>query len=164
MQAISGIAYLSIITLLVLSNQLKKIYNVFGLKGLDFWMFELVFIYTITVFIFKLQIYRHKILSISIIIIFSTIMKLISLYISISNKENKIYIKYIWIIPIGISTFLIFIFMRSYAYCKLKWLFDIKYISPIKLLIVLHFIEIISTKYQLRAKISTSLFGKIYKI
>ena len=66
-EPVSGLTFLYIILLLIFSNQLKKIFNVFGLKGLDFWMFELVFICVITSLIFKVQIYRHKKLSIIII-------------------------------------------------------------------------------------------------
>ena len=136
-EEISGSTFLYILSILILSNQLKQIFNVFGLKGLDFWMFELIFICIITSYMFKTQIYRHKIVSICIILIFSTIMKFISIYMTLSKEqEEKIYIEYKWVIIIGLLSFHIIILMRSYAYCKLKWLFDIKYISPIKILII----------------------------
>ena len=45
------------------------------------------------------------------------------------------YIDYTWIIPIIIISFLLIDFMKDYSYCKIKWLLDFKFISPVKLLI-----------------------------
>ena len=56
------------------------------------------------------------------------------------DETKIIYIKYIWIIPIGIIIFLLNIFLYDYEICKLKWFLDFKYISPLKFLMWFGFI------------------------
>ena len=134
---VSVIFLISIVFLLFLSNQLNHIFNIFELKGLDYWMFEIAFICYISVHIFKITIYLHKKVAICIIIIFSTAMKVISTYIIINNNSiPKLYNKYTWIIPVGIISFILIIFIRGYSFCRLKWIFDLKYISEIKILLI----------------------------
>ena len=100
---VSVIVLISIVFLLFLSNQLNNIFNIFDLKGLDYWMFEIIFICYISVHIFKITIYIHKKVAICIIIIFSTTMKFFSTYeIFIDDNNKKLYKKYIWIMPVGI--------------------------------------------------------------
>ena len=136
-KGVNCVFFFLIVFLLFLSKQLNKIFNIIDLKGLDYWMFEIIFICFISVNIFKVSIYIHKKVAIFIIIIFSTSMKFIStLYIIKDNTKKKLYKDYKWIIPIGIISFILIIFIRGYSYCRLKWLFDLKYISEIKLLII----------------------------
>ena len=124
-----------IIFLFYFSSQLMVILSYSGLKGLDFWMLEIVFICYITLIIFNMPIYNHKKLSIFIIISFGTILKSLSIInILKDEKDKKLYKDYIWIMPIGIIIFMLITLLRGYSYCKLKWIFDIKYISIFKLL------------------------------
>ena len=135
-KVISIQSFCFVIFLLVLSNELKKIFDVIGLKGLDFWMFEILFITLIYATIFKIPIYKHKKIAIFIIIFFPIAMKIMSLYeIMINKHQENIYKKYYWIIAVGIISFLIIILIRAYAYCKIKWFFDLRYISAMKLLV-----------------------------
>ena len=100
-------------------------------------MIELIFICLISIYILKISIYNHKKIAIFIVLFFSTIMKIISIVLIIKdNNKNKLYKDYIWIIPIGIIMFLLILFIKDYSYCRLKWLFDLKYISEIKILII----------------------------
>ena len=110
-------------------------------------MLEILFVYSISVYIFKISIYHHKKVVMSIVIILSTIMKSISLYKLYNNgndteyyDQHNLYNAHIWIIPVGIISFILIIFIRDYSYCRLKWLFDFKYISEIKILIIYGFI------------------------
>jgi len=136
LKVVSTIFFFSIIFLYFLSNQLIYIFNSINLTGLDFWMLEIIFICFISVNIFKVSIYKHKKVAIFIVLLFSTTLKAIStVYIIIKEKKEKLYKDYFWIIPIGIISFLLLIFLRGYSYCRLKWLFDLKYISEIKLLL-----------------------------
>ena len=80
------------IFVLIFSNEIKKFFDVIGLKGLDFWMFEIFFICFITANIFKITIYKHKKIAIFIIIFFPLIMKIMSLYeIMTDNDEKNLY-------------------------------------------------------------------------
>ena len=145
-KGVSPIFLLFIVFLLFLSKQLKNIFNNLDLYGLDYWMPEILFIVVISVHIFKISIFLHKTVAIVIIIIFSTTMKAFSTYniITISdgdnnnnnNNNNKLYKKYSWIIPKGIIGFILFTLIRGYTFCRLKWIFDLKYISEIKILII----------------------------
>ena len=128
--------YLILVILLVLAFQIENNYYNVGLEGLDFWMFEMVFISIINSKIFKIEIYLHHKLSIGFIAIVCTPLIILYNFLLIKRKEiSIIYIKYIWIIPIGIVSFLLLSFFRNYALCKLKWFLDFKYISPLKFLI-----------------------------
>ena len=63
-------------------------------------------------------------------------MKIVTIIISYKNNDSEIlYISYKWLIPVGIVFFIILITIRAYAISKIKWLIDLKYISPTKLLI-----------------------------
>ena len=116
-------------------------------------MFEILFICLISIYIFKISIYNHKKVAIFITLLFSTTMKVISTVLiikdnnnnnininNINNNKGKLYTDYKWIIPIGIIMFILVLFIKDYSYCRLKWLFDLKYISEIKILIIHGFI------------------------
>ena len=134
---VSCVLFCSIIILFFLSDQLIRIINSFQIKGLDYWMFEIIFICFINANIFKESIYSHKKVAIYIILIFSTSMKFIStLYILEDSDKKRLFKDYIWITPIIIIIFILLVFIRGYSYCRLKWLFDLKYISEFKLLII----------------------------
>ena len=135
LNAITVKYFFLIIFLLYFSSQLIVILCYSGLKELDFWMLEIVFICYITIITFNMPIYNHKKIAIFIIIVFGIIFKVLSI-INILNdeKDKKIYKDYIWIMPIGIIVFMLITLLRGYSYCKLKWIFDIKYISIFKLL------------------------------
>ena len=130
-----------IIIFLFLSIQLYKVYSILHLKGLDFWMFEILFMAIINFKLFDIPIYKHKKLGIFIIVFFSTIFKIISLiYRFIEKVENKTYTKSYFLIPIGFFSFLLIILLRSYVFCKIKYLCDTKYIYPSKILLLYSFL------------------------
>ena len=106
-----------------------------ALKDLDFWFFDIVIVSYFNVKMFKVKIYNHQILA-SALNIIPLVLKIVTIIISYKNNDSEIlYISYKWLIPVGIVFFIILITIRAYAISKIKWLIDLKYISPTKLLI-----------------------------
>ena len=125
-----------VIILIIISDQLRNTFFIINLKGLDFKMFELLFVCIITLKMFKMPIYKHKKVAIGFILIFCTSMKTLSIiYRLIDNHKRRFFKIYTWIIPIGITSFILISLLRSYNFCKIKWLFDLKFISVSKLLL-----------------------------
>ena len=140
-RSISVKQFLILVILLVFTIQLENNYYNVGLDGLDFWMFEIIFISIIYTKIFKAKIYLHHKMAMGFIVIFYIPIMIVYYCLLIKKKDKTIiYIKYIWIIPIGIIIYLIILFFQSYILCKLKWFLDFKYISPLKFLIWYGFI------------------------
>ena len=125
-----------LVLLIIFSDQLRNTFYTLNLKGLDFKMFELLFVCVITLLMFKIPIYRHKKVAIGFIIFLCISMKALSIkYRLIDNHKRRIFKIYSWIIPVGIFSFILISLLRSYNFCKAKWLFDLKFISVSKLLL-----------------------------
>ena len=92
--------------------------------------------------IFKIQIYIHKKIAIIIILFFSSLMKIISIIFIYKSDEKRLYKEYGWLFPIGFFSFLLFFFVDAYALCKMKWYFNLKFISEKKTLISFGFFGI----------------------
>ena len=132
---ICNINSIIIIVLLFISTQLKNIFFVFSLKGLDFWVPELLFICYLTKKMFRIPIYLHKKASIIFILIFCSIMKILSIiYRFIDDTKPKLYKIYKWITPIGIIYFILILYLRCYCFCKIKSLFELEIILSSKFL------------------------------
>ena len=101
-----------IVLLLILCDQLFKTFNNFSLKGLNYWMLELLFVSLISLSIFEMPIYKHKLFAIMFIIIFCSILKILSIYFRIIGDEKILYREYIWIIPIAIIIFNLIMLLR----------------------------------------------------
>jgi hypothetical protein len=138
---VTDISYTSlfiIIFLLFLSIQLKNLFYIFSLKGLDYWIFEILFVCYINYKLFGTPAFKHKKYSICFIIIFCAITKTISLKFRLDDPNIRVlYKSFNWIICIGISiSFILITFLRSYIFCKIKWFMEIKFYSPIKILVL----------------------------
>ena len=111
-----------------------------ALNGIDFWMLELIIINYIYNKMFNTQTFNHQKLAICLNLICG-VLKIITIYLSNSyNKKNEIeiiYIKYKWLIPVGIICYLILITIHSYSISKIKWFFDKNYVS-VSLLLLLY--------------------------
>ena len=109
-------AWISLITFIwVIADYFFIFYSlIFG--GLEFWLLELIVSYLNSkMFYNRATIYKKLAM---IINIFPLVLKFISIVLSIKlEKEtsNLIYIKYIWIIPVGIVIYLILALLRSFA-------------------------------------------------
>jgi hypothetical protein len=135
---ISFMNLFGIVISLFLCIQLKNVFFIFSLDGLDFfWIFELLFVCYVNYKLFGIPVYRHKKCSIIFIIIVCTTLDLLTLKgILNDDKEERLYKYYKWIIPIGIIFFLLNTYLRAYTFCKIKWIIDIKFYSPIKFLLL----------------------------
>jgi len=133
-----------LIILLFLSIQLNNILLTISLKGLDYVIYEIGFVCYITFKLFGVKIFNHKKFAIYFIIIFCTLFKTISLLLRFTKEDSKkrLYKSYPWIIPIGIICFISISLLRAYAYCKIKWVMDIKYFSHLKFLFM-DFLELL---------------------
>ena len=69
-------------------------------------------------------------------------MKICSIISIYRGEEEKIYKKYLWFSIIGIIGFLLFFFLDAYVLCKIKWYFDLKFISSSKMLVYYGFLGI----------------------
>ena len=114
-------------------------------QDLDFWMFELIFLWILSIKFFKYELYKHHYLAI-LLCIFASLLKIGCILVTFCGfKETreqekdyngglKIYYKDNPItIFIGIILYFILIFLRSYISLKLKWFMDKKNTSHIKL-------------------------------
>ena len=127
-----------IITILwVLYEQSERIFYLCGLTDLDYWSCEMIILAFINKKIFGSKLYRHQKFAIFFSLIIGSLLKFGSFFISLDiNDQNILFIKKKYWIPLGISMFLIFITIRSYTNCKLKYLTDIKYIPILKILVL----------------------------
>ena len=133
----SKISISFICILLTLSVQIMNQLYIINLRGLDFWMFEILFISIISSFMFGREIYKHKKLAIFFITFFPCLFKFFSVIAIINNKNEKtIFKEYKWIIPVGVILFLLVTFLRDFSICKIKYFLEYQYYSPNQILIV----------------------------
>ena len=146
-----------IIFLLFICIQLKIIFYSLSLKGLDFWVPELIFVCIFTNKFFDMPIYLHKKFAIYFILIFSGTLKTLTLIFRfIDDPDERLYKIYKWITPIGIAFYILLTLLRSYTFCKIKFLFHLKFVLSSKFLalyscfgtIICLIISIITTKFS----------------
>ena len=107
------------------------------LKIFNSWMVILLVSSFINTKMFNIKIYKHQKCAIAFIFSVLFIFELISFILSmISENDENIYKKYIWLIPIGFIIYCLYVFAFSYSYSKLKWFMDLNWISLSKLLII----------------------------
>jgi hypothetical protein len=132
-------------------------YYIVIFKDLDFWMFELIIIWILSIKMFNYEIYKHQILGISLCL-FSGLLKIgciIVTFIDIPGVNANDEAQYNGGLPIfykkrpgiritiGIALYILLITLRSYISLKLKWYMDKKYISHNKILMTYGFFGII---------------------
>jgi len=112
----------------------------FNLKGLDYWMFELLFVALVSLKLYNLPIYKHKKFGILFIAIVCTLFKILStIFRFIDDDNKKIYTKYVWIVPLGIIFFILITYLRAYIFVKIKFIFDTKFMLPSNILFLYSF-------------------------
>ena len=129
--------FILIILLFFCSQNFRQFIH-FQLKGLDYWMLEILFIALIFSKLYNIPIYKHKKFGILFIAIFCTFFKILStiyIFIDNENKNKKIYIKYPLIVPMGIIFFILSTFLRAFTFVKIKFIFDTKFILPSNILL-----------------------------
>lgn len=127
-----------VIFLIILVDFLLIFHNE-TLNDLNFWMIELLIITYISNKMFNTQTYRHQKLAILINFI-GVSFKIITIGLSsINNEKNEreiLYIKYLWLIPLGILIYLLLIAIESYVFSKIKYFMDKNFVSIEYLLMI----------------------------
>ena len=140
-------------TLLIIQDNLVSFYvSPSYLSHLDFWMIELLIIYYFNRKFFHTKLYKHQKLSF-IINIIPCILKIITIIISFINSKKEevyneirnelLYISEVWVMPLGIIFYVFLLFIHSYSITKIKWMMDLRDISPIKILLIYGIIGVI---------------------
>ena len=142
-----------IIFLWIVDEHLIELFSI--LKDLDFWMIEIIILSYFNWKMFKIKEYLHQKLII-ILNLTPIILKIISIVFSFKDKYNtdgdyyeykypkgfeetklkRLYVRFKFLIPIGIFIYIILITLRAYAYCNLKVFMDKKNIDAFKLLLI----------------------------
>ena len=120
------------------------------LAGLEFYFLELLIISYLYSKSLGLKMYRHHKLAL-IINLFPLILKFIIIILSIKlekNTSNLIFIKYKWVIPLGILIYLVIATIRSFANLQITKIIIYKNVSQNKILMI----------YGLMGAIITSIF------
>ena len=123
---------------------------------LDFWMLELMIISIFMVKILNIKLYEHQKLMLLLSFI-PFILKVLTIFFAFEqekytsnegsennsykyskdvNKLKLIYVAINWLIGVALVIYIILITMRAYINTKIKYLMDLKYISPLKILIL----------------------------
>ena len=149
----SKIFFCFIIFLWILDEHLIELFSV--LKDLDFWMIEIIISSYFNWKMFKIKAYLHQKLII-ILNLTPIILKIISIVLSFKDKYNtdgdyyeykypegnkepklkNLYVRFKFLIPVGILIYLILITLRAYIYSNLKIFIDKKNIDAFKLLLI----------------------------
>lgn len=133
-----------IIVLLFLCSQATVIYYGLGLRGLDFWMPEILFLCYFTYKMLGIPVYKHKKVAIFIILFVCSLFKILSLgFRFVDDDKGRLFKIYKWIIPLGIIVFITLKCLTSYSVCRIKLFFHLKFILPSKLLIIYGFFGMI---------------------
>ena len=110
-------------------------YNYFKFSYLDYWTLEILITYFISRKMFNIQIYKHQKFAIFFNSVLCSLFILLPFTILLFDEEIYNLKEKLILIPTGIISFLIIMFIRSYSNCKIKWISDFKDISVSKILI-----------------------------
>ena len=129
---------LSIIIIIIITTILESLTSIISvLMIFSFWMVILLIIPFTNAIIFKLKTYRHHKCSIffcfAVLIIFQTTSFILLMQ---SENSNPLYKKYLWFLPIGTIIYLLYVFMCSWVYSKMKWFMNENWISLTKLFMI----------------------------
>ena len=151
-----------IILWVILDQAIEKLHNI--LRHLDLWMLELIFLGIFSNTILNIKIYNHQIIAM-ILTVFPLFLKIATIILSFFDEKiglqyyredinlEILYVKKVWLIPLGIIIYSILILLKAYISTKIKWYMDIKYISSHKLLILYGLIGALF--YSIMCSIST---------
>ena len=114
--------------LLVLVELAAQFYNVKAPHDSDFWTFEILFAAYFMRKIFKIKLYKHQIFSMCFIAIFCSLMKC---FICLESNNYELSSKLLFI-----PCYLVILIIKAYAYNKIKWFMDIRYISISQILFI----------------------------
>ena len=102
----------------------------------NYWMVILIIISILNNKIFKLKTYKHQTLAKYFNFIVCLIFRSCSFILKLKSDEQNIYNKNIWLLPIGILAYLLYVFLSSFIYAKFKVFMDLEGVSPTILLMI----------------------------
>jgi hypothetical protein len=108
------------------------------LGGLEFWLLELLIVSYLSSIMFHTKIYKHHKLAM-LLNFFPLILKYILIVLGAKLEKktsNLIYIRHIWVIPVGILIYSILAFIRSFANLKIKEIIDFNFTSQNKIIMI----------------------------
>lgn len=134
---ISKLFIILIVFIIVLNEQFSIIFFKF-FRHMYFWMTELYFLAFLYLKIFKIEIYKHQYLAFAINFI-SIILTFVKIFLTIAEGNEKIalYVKYWWLIFIGLLLFIFHAFLVSFSLVQLKSVFYLKFI-PISHIVLIY--------------------------
>ena len=139
--------FVLLLVLFWVAEEFLFIFYTLILGGLDSWFLELLIVCYLTQKMFDINFYKHHKLALTISS-FPLILKYISIILSsILEKKtsNLIYIKHIWMIPVGTLIYLILALIRSFVNLGIKKINDNMLISQNKILMIYGLIGAIIT-------------------
>ena len=119
----------------VVHEQLVIYYYYFDFSYLDYWTLEILITFFISRKMFNIQIYKHQKFAIFFNSVLCSLFIFLPFIMSLFEEEIINLKEKLILIPTGIISFLIIMFIRSYSNCKIKWISDLKDISVYKILI-----------------------------
>ena len=162
---ISALSIVSLMIIWILQKYLIDLLYKYGLIDHEFWMFEIIIVSLFSSKILNTETYKHQKCAIYFICIICGTLKIFTFIISLIFSEdiNSIYNEIyndnkVVLLPLGIALFFINMILRSYVNTKIKWIMDLKYISPGKILILYGFLGTIIS--LIICTITTFIFGE----
>ena len=136
--AVSIITMFLLLSPYLISFKLGQYLSYIGFHDIDFYMAELLFVILSKIFFFNTIIYLHQKLAMFIYLFFPIILEIIKVIIIFQDDKYKdlIFVEYPWTTALVIFIFLLIYFCQGYIVCKLKYYFDLRFISESKILII----------------------------
>ena len=137
----------------VFTELYSKLFYSRDLEGLDYWMFEIIFLRIFMSHYLKMEVLSHQKYSLFLCVFFSFILKVISNFLdshpledgTYTNIYNYLYKEYSdqWFpIPLIIVSFILKLIIRAYGNTKLKFSMDILFLSPYTVLMTYGFLGV----------------------
>ena len=131
-----------------LSIIMSNLMNNLGVNSLKLWPLEYIFLIIFSKKILNRTLYKHQKVSLSILIVFCSIIVVINSFMPISIENNAIEGQFLnsniykvinkfgcYFIPIIIIIYLIIMVLNSYSIIMFKWFIDIQYITITRIII-----------------------------
>ena len=134
--AVSIITMFLLLSPYLISFKLGQYLCDIGFFGLDLYMTELLFVILSKILFFNTIIYLHQKLAIFVYLFFPIILEITKIIIIFQDDKGEIFVKYPWTTALVIFLFLLIYFCQGYIVCKLKYYFDLRFISESKILII----------------------------
>ena len=130
--------WILLIAFLWVFEEILFIFYSFILEGLELWLLELLIVCYLSSKMLRTEICKHHKLAM-LLNFFPLIIKYILIVLSSKLEKktsNLIYIRHMWVIPVGILIYIILAFLRSFANIKIKEIIDFNFTSINKVIMI----------------------------